>query len=129
MSPLSGWAVFLLRHKYVSAGESSVCPVLCLLSSPVPLILTSTTDTAGWASSLGPPVFTRSFLGERAGFYHLVFFRGVTVAAAVDKRQKQQQNHGPWRKVSSYVSLYVSLLAPRVTASTLLAVCHPFSSC
>lgn len=57
----------------------------------------------------------RSFLGEQAEFYHLALFWGVTVtAAAVDERQEQQQKHSPWRKVSGYISisLSVSLLAP-----------------
>lgn len=123
-----GWAVFLLRHECVSAGESRVCLVLCLLSSPTPFpplpISTSNTDTA-----LGAPVCPKSFLGERAGFYHLALFWVVTVAAAADKHQEQQQKHSPWRKVSNYssISLYVSLTAPCLSARTLLAVCSLFS--
>lgn len=104
--------------------------MLCLLSSPTPFpslpISTSNTDTA-----LGAPVCPKSFLGEWAGFYHLALFWVVTVAAAAaaDKHQEQQQKHSPWRKVCNYssISLYVSLTAPCLSASTLLAGCSPFS--
>lgn len=90
--------------------------------------MTSNKDTAGQAAALGDPVCPRSFLCEQIGFYHLGLFWGITVAAAVDQCQEQQQKHSPWRKVGSYtgISLCVSLLAPCISTSTLLAVCFHF---
>jgi len=76
---LGAWAVFLPRCECVPAGESWVCPVLCLPSSLALPTSTSKVGTAGWASALGVPLCPRSFLGERVGFYHLALLWGVTV--------------------------------------------------